>query len=198
MELKVVIDKKFAFMILGGILILAGAIYGYAQPGIFGHSGEEINVDNEFCNRITGQDCGSVETGGGGELSQGTCTWREVIDVCSSPDSGPPVEKTCNSNEFMAGIKVRGGDGQCGRLKNYVEVNCCTGSGGGIASYKVGDMVSCSFVAENNGGDYSSVNPPCESVYLGGGQYYVSQCSLGWGKHNCFGGSGKDCCVKFQ
>ena len=38
MELKVVIDKKFAFMILGGILILAGAIYVNAlNPEIFGH-----------------------------------------------------------------------------------------------------------------------------------------------------------------
>ena len=49
MELRVVIDKKFAFMILGGILILAGAIYGYAyggsEPNVMGHSGEEIDVD---------------------------------------------------------------------------------------------------------------------------------------------------------
>ena len=43
MELKVVIDKKFAFMIFGAILILAGAIYGYAQsPEIFGHGWNEI------------------------------------------------------------------------------------------------------------------------------------------------------------
>lgn len=45
MRLKLVIDKKHAFMILGGILILAGAIYVYAQsPSIFGHSSDEITV----------------------------------------------------------------------------------------------------------------------------------------------------------
>ena len=47
MELKVVIDKKFAFMIFGAILILAGAIYGYAyggsEPEIMGHSLEELD-----------------------------------------------------------------------------------------------------------------------------------------------------------
>ena len=44
MELKVVIDKKFAFMILGGILILAGAIYVNAlNPAIFGHGWNEID-----------------------------------------------------------------------------------------------------------------------------------------------------------
>jgi len=47
MELKVVIDKKFAFMILGAILVLAGAIYGYAyggsEPEVMGHSGDEID-----------------------------------------------------------------------------------------------------------------------------------------------------------
>ena len=46
MELKVVIDKKFAFMIFVAILILAGAIYGYAYggntPSVMGHSFEEV------------------------------------------------------------------------------------------------------------------------------------------------------------
>ncbi len=44
MELKVVIDKKFAFIILGAVLILAGAIYGYAQSGVPnpGHDWNEI------------------------------------------------------------------------------------------------------------------------------------------------------------
>ena len=53
MELKVVIDKKFAFMILGAILILAGTIYGYAQsPAVFGHDWFEIE------NRPAGLDDG--------------------------------------------------------------------------------------------------------------------------------------------
>jgi len=244
MKFEVNIDKKFAFMIFGAILILAGAIYGYAYggntPAVMGHSLGEIDVETsyscgagEYLKSIdleTGgvvcetDDVGSGESGPGtscsfgemeehsfnqeyvattdgivmatqkyvsgwpvmivyingeflmqeggdddggkqasltfsvkmgdiwkvslngnsmdrnlqwmpfecgiseleGELSQGTCTWRKVIDVCSSPDSDPPFEKTCNSNEFMAGIKVRGGDGNCGRLKNFVYINCCT------------------------------------------------------------------------
>ena len=59
MKFEVHIDKKYFFILLGAILILAGAIYGYAQsPEIFGHSGGEIEIDNDFCNRITGHDCG--------------------------------------------------------------------------------------------------------------------------------------------
>ena len=57
MELKVVIDKKFAFMIFGAILILAGAIYGYAfggsEPGVMGHSLGELEGVQA---RVTG-DC---------------------------------------------------------------------------------------------------------------------------------------------
>ncbi len=53
MELKVVIDKKFAFMIFGAILILAGAIYVNAQnPAVFGHDWSEIE------NRPAGLDDG--------------------------------------------------------------------------------------------------------------------------------------------
>jgi len=50
MELKVVIDKKFAFILLGAVLILAGAIYGYAYggstPSVMGHNlGELEGID---------------------------------------------------------------------------------------------------------------------------------------------------------
>jgi len=53
MELKVVIDKKFAFMILGAILILAGAIYGYAQSSVPnpGHGWGEIGEVPEQATR---------------------------------------------------------------------------------------------------------------------------------------------------
>ena len=44
MRFGVKIEKKYAFMIIGAILVLAGAIYGYAQsPSIFGHEFGEIN-----------------------------------------------------------------------------------------------------------------------------------------------------------
>ena len=45
MKFEVNVRKKYFFILLGAILILAGAIYGYAQnPAVFGHSGEEIEV----------------------------------------------------------------------------------------------------------------------------------------------------------
>ena len=63
MKLEVNLSKKSFFILLGAILVLAGAIYGYAyggsEPEVMGHSGGEIEVDDEFCNRITGQDCGA-------------------------------------------------------------------------------------------------------------------------------------------
>jgi len=69
MKLEVNLSKKYFFILLGTILVLAGAIYGYAyggnSPSVMGHSGWEIEVDNEFCNRITGQDCQPVNGGGG-------------------------------------------------------------------------------------------------------------------------------------
>ena len=49
MKFEVNIDKKYFFILLGTILILAGAIYGYAYggnvPDVMGHSGEEIHVE---------------------------------------------------------------------------------------------------------------------------------------------------------
>jgi len=46
MELKVVIDKKYFFILLGAILLVGGAIYGYAyggsEPEVMGHSLEEV------------------------------------------------------------------------------------------------------------------------------------------------------------
>ena len=48
MKFEVNIDKKYFFILLGAILILAGAIYGYAQPNIFGHSVGEIDVATTY------------------------------------------------------------------------------------------------------------------------------------------------------
>jgi len=59
MKFEVNLSKKYFFILLGAILILAGAIYGYAQPNVFGHSGNEIAIDNDFCNIILGHDCGT-------------------------------------------------------------------------------------------------------------------------------------------
>ena len=71
------IDKKFAFMIFGAILILAGAIYGYAQaPAIFGHSFEELEGAQA---RVTG-DC-SAGSSIRGIAVDGTVTCEEDTDT---------------------------------------------------------------------------------------------------------------------
>tara|TARA_Y100000310_G_scaffold24486_1_gene23543 strand:+ start:180 stop:725 length:546 start_codon:yes stop_codon:yes gene_type:complete len=61
MELKVVIDKKFAFMIFGAILILAGAIYGYAQAGIAPNPGHLFEELEGVQAQLTGGNCGTGE-----------------------------------------------------------------------------------------------------------------------------------------
>ena len=57
MKFEVNIYKKFAFVILGAILVLAGAIYGYAQsPSIFGHEFEELEgVQRKLTNECPGE-----------------------------------------------------------------------------------------------------------------------------------------------
>ena len=48
MKLEVNLSKKYFFILLGAILLLAGAIYGFAyggsEPEVMGHSGGEIEV----------------------------------------------------------------------------------------------------------------------------------------------------------
>ena len=56
MKFEVHVDKKHFFILLGAILILAGAIYSYAQPEIFGHDWYEID------NRPAGLDNGDDDT----------------------------------------------------------------------------------------------------------------------------------------
>jgi hypothetical protein len=91
MELKVVIDKKFAFMIFGAILILAGAIYGYAYGGnnplVMGHSGEEIDVIvnnetislNDALGNLISSDCRVVTQIGLYGNSIASCAEDEIL-----------------------------------------------------------------------------------------------------------------------
>ena len=54
MNFNISLEKKYFFILLGAILILAGAIHGYAQsPAIFGHQFEELEGAQA---RVTG-DC---------------------------------------------------------------------------------------------------------------------------------------------
>ena len=50
----------YSLITLGILAIFAVGVYAYgtSSPSTFGHSGAEINVDNTFCVRITGHNCG--------------------------------------------------------------------------------------------------------------------------------------------
>ena len=61
------VDVKFSlmkrdFVWIGLLVVLVGVgfvyAYGTSNPAVFGHSADEIEVDNEFCNKVTGHDCG--------------------------------------------------------------------------------------------------------------------------------------------
>jgi len=103
MKFEVNIDKKFAFMIFGAILILAGAIYGYAYggntPAVMGHSLGEIDVETSYY-------CGNGEYVKSIDLETGSvvCETDDVGSVESfgtlinSLPNGPVILK--NGEEF--------------------------------------------------------------------------------------------------
>ena len=61
MKLEVNLSKKYFFILLGAILILAGAIYGFAyggsEPEVMGHSFEEINFPTGTIMTFNLEDC---------------------------------------------------------------------------------------------------------------------------------------------
>jgi len=125
MELKVVIDKKFAFIILGGILILAGAIYGYAYggstPTTMGHSwgeignipadladGDDYEADTRCdslgqCSKVCiGSDCQTSWPEGG--ISQVTTVSGSS---CTAPRGGKcQTSATCPTGYYLTGFSV--------------------------------------------------------------------------------------------
>jgi len=103
MELKVVIDKKFAFMILGGILVLAGEIYGYAHggstPSVMGHSLEEIDVTTSYS-------CGAGEYLKSIDLATGNvvCETDIVGEGSGEGSVGSSIDyNDCSQIEFTTG-----------------------------------------------------------------------------------------------
>nr|AIF01516.1 hypothetical protein [uncultured marine group II/III euryarchaeote KM3_149_F06] len=99
MKLEVNIDKKFAFMIIGSILILAGAIYVYAQnPAVFGHDWLEID------NRPAGLDNGDDDTNtnaktecGNNKFLDGDGQCRTASQIVNDGGGGGSVQacRTC-------------------------------------------------------------------------------------------------------
>ena len=63
----------YSLITLAILAIFAVGVYAYgtSNPSSFGHSGAEIEVDNIFCNRITGHNCGY-------DVDTDTNTWGPV------------------------------------------------------------------------------------------------------------------------
>ena len=101
MKFEVNLSKKYFFIILGAILILAGAIYSYAQGGVPnpGHSLGEIDVETSYY-------CGNGEYVKSIDLETGSvvCETDDVGSVESfgtlinSLPNGPVILK--NGEEF--------------------------------------------------------------------------------------------------
>jgi hypothetical protein len=82
----------YTLITLGILSLFAVGVYAYGSgsPTTSGHSGDEINVDNTFCSRITGHSCGyDVNT------DTDTNTWPpaatalyKVNDYCSTAIAG--------------------------------------------------------------------------------------------------------------
>ena len=175
MNFNINIDKKFAFIILGAVLILAGAIYANAYGGFIpskiGHSLGEIEIETSYS-------CGAgeylksidLETGGvvcesdvGGVTGLSNCGWEDWTEWIFRPNwavSICPIEKslegwecdwTVNSKE-NEGIQVLPDRVKC-RYNIHgtnarARAYCCEGNGGGSAGYT---GLSCSLL--NGEGD---------------------------------------------
>lgn len=74
-KIKIELSNRWLYtLLILGILAIIGVgvwAYGTSSPSTFGHSGGEINVDNTFCNRITGHNCGYDSTGSGPKYDSG-------------------------------------------------------------------------------------------------------------------------------
>ena len=173
MELKVVIDKKFAFIILGAILILAGAIYGYAQSGVPnpGHDWNEIgNVPADLAD-------GDADTWN--EISGIPAGFLDGIDNFEADtDTNTNAVTICGNNRFLDG------DGDCRTTTDIVSA----GGGGGSSictygslTYTVGAV--CTTGCYESGGLIYSRKHKCQSS----GSWLDQGLSVGCGPE-CGGG----------
>ena len=65
-SLKIEVRKKdVTWVVLLVAVLVVGVVYAYgtSNPSVMGHSAEEIEVTNAFCNKITGHNCGVDNVG---------------------------------------------------------------------------------------------------------------------------------------
>lgn len=87
-------DFVWIVLLIGVAVVGFGYSYGGSNPSVMGHSASEIEVDNAFCNRIVGHDCGYDEAGGGaivmdlvnGQHSSSQCTSVGGVVMDDDPD----------------------------------------------------------------------------------------------------------------
>nr|AIF01517.1 hypothetical protein [uncultured marine group II/III euryarchaeote KM3_149_F06] len=146
MKLEVNLSKKYFFILLGAILILAGAIYSYAQPEIFGHdwyeidnrpagldNGDDYYLDTNADTKCSGTNtyldgnggCDSATTivnnGGGGSISLTNCGWYKLPGGGNGGNGYK--EKICPGNRVVVGYKnYREGDWT---RTGHASIRCC-------------------------------------------------------------------------
>ena len=196
MELKVVIDKKYAFVIFGAVLILAGVIYSYAQPNIFGHSVGEIDVATDYScangkyvksiNLATGEVVCETDVFGTGEGSGGaTIDYDDCSQIeFSTADGDNWLTHTCPNNMVLVGGAGCGGS-YCGGLRY---ARCCrlnSGGGDDVGSVPEGTLCGASPWGDATHGyatDCQGTNPSsgnCPSGYSYKYIYMSSKAAFG-------------------
>ncbi len=118
MVIKITLSNRALYSIITlGILIFLGIgvyAYGTNSPSVFGHTWEEIEITNSFCQIITGHECGYDN----GILGSLNCNLNEIPKwsgnswACGTDDIGvastPPTttcttstERTCTGDSVL-------------------------------------------------------------------------------------------------
>ena len=158
MKFEVNIDKKHFFILLGAILILAGAIYGYAQDNDIpnpGHSLGEIDVTTSYsCGAgeyLKSIDlaagsvvCESDQVGGDGGSAGASIDYNDCSQIeFTTGDGDNWLAHTCPTDMVLVGGAGCGGS-YCGGLRY---ARCCklnSGSGsGGSAQMQSKSVIGC-------------------------------------------------------
>jgi hypothetical protein len=129
MKLEVNLSKKYFFILLGAILVLAGAIYGYAQsPAIFGHDVSEIGgipecSANQYLTFVDGAFlCETDDVGSGGSGGSVSIDYNDCSQITfSTQDNDDWLAHTCPTDMVLVGGAGCGGS-YCGGLRY---ARCC-------------------------------------------------------------------------
>jgi hypothetical protein len=154
MNFNISLEKKYFFILLGAILILAGAIHGYAQsPAIFGHQFEELEGAQAI---LQNGNCGV------GKVVQSIDSTTGVVTCINDADTD--TDTNTNANTECSGTNTYlDGNGNCDSATTIV-----TNGGGGGA----GGLSDCKTITTT----YSGVKEKsCSSGYIA----VAASCKMG-------------------